>query len=391
MVHDEIFQNPICNIEIISGLNILKKKNPNILSCVFFKNKDYRKNFAIYVKGLKNLLYYTENRKKNTSLLIFIDDNINNDNDVMRMINNFTSCVVLKFKCSEYLNGIYHCDLFGTLVRMFPLFDFPNNFFKKVVIVDIDLHTEDYYKLTMLLNNDVPGVTCSSALTDYLYDDKPPYAYANMICYNKEKKLDKKIFIDFVKNAGKIKSIGRYGKRNTTFGFGIDEIFINEILLPMIGEFNSIIEYQICYFIYLSKHRILEPKNQNISSAILSAILGPFDTIDSKIQNKWFNASDLVYNVREKNGLTQEISARFNEVIKLLASHKKYWLEKRVQDFITKYLMNLISACVVVKYNFKDHKIMSVDLLNPIYIDEYNNNLSDVITSSVNVDMIISD
>ena len=40
----------------------------------------------------------------------------------------------------EKSDSKYHIDLFGTLVRYFPLFNFNNNDAKSVIVVDIDIN-----------------------------------------------------------------------------------------------------------------------------------------------------------------------------------------------------------------------------------------------------------
>jgi len=42
------------------------------------------------------------------------------------------------FSCNEYCRDKWHLGTFGTLLRMFPVFDLPNNDAGVVIIADID-------------------------------------------------------------------------------------------------------------------------------------------------------------------------------------------------------------------------------------------------------------
>ena len=97
------------------------------------------------------------------------------------------------------------------------------------------------------------GVTGAGDISRYLYMGLVPYIYAGLLCFN-HAKIDKKVIIDFISNVDTIESKGHYGKRLTPFGYGIDEIFINEFFLPKIGKINIIIDYQPSYFLFHSKY-----------------------------------------------------------------------------------------------------------------------------------------
>src|SRR5271154_6582007 len=101
----------------------------------------------------------------------------------------------------------------------------------------------------------------------------PEFYY--LISYNR-KKHNRKLMLDFIENADKNESTGHYGKKLTPFGFGIDEIFINDVLTPSIGEINIIIDYQICYFLFRSKSRIMDEQRRDTTNKVLSIILGSY-------------------------------------------------------------------------------------------------------------------
>ena len=64
-------------------------------------------------------------------------------------------------------------------------------------------------------------------------------------------------------------NIAEHNKRFTTFGFGIDEIFINDYLLKRFNEYSGMFEYYISYFMYFYEDKI---KKNNKSNTILKVI-----------------------------------------------------------------------------------------------------------------------
>lgn len=357
----EFIKNDICNFEVLTRTHLLKPK-VNIITSVFFKREKYYKNYAIYTKGLQKVLnfvddaLYNDIEKGGYVYVLFIDKNVADDPEIWDMIEACNNCVPVLFGCSEYLVNDYHVDLFGTLVRFFPLFNFDKNPCNMVICIDIDLHEDDYVRLKSLMKYKQKGITAAGDISRYLYMGINPYIYAGLMCFHR-KKLDHHIIMNFIKNADKIESKGNYGKRETTFGYGIDEIFLNEYLLPKIGDVNIIIDYQVSYFLFHSKAYLMESERIDKTSEILTIILGPYDTADSNTEDKaeaQFDAIDkATYQIRERTDKNNEISRRFTEVIKHLVENKNTWIEKKVLMFIYHYLLHVISANVVIKYDYK--------------------------------------
>jgi len=292
-----ILTNEICDLEILSKAHLLFEddntpKNPNILSGVFFKRDQYYKNFGTYVKGLQRTVRFIDryNREVDETLkipeskrehtpekfvfLIFIDKHIREDKHIMRIIESSKSAVPVLFRCSEYMDGEYHIDLFGTLVRFFPMFDFADNPSQNstIITIDIELNREDMRKVHKLMKHRPEGVTASGEIHNLIYKGEVPYIYAGSLCFNREK-LSKDLIVKFIKSAHTITGTGHYGKRKTTFGYGIDEIFLNSHLIPAVKYYSNIIEYQISYFLYHSQKTIRKQKRADITHEILKMIL----------------------------------------------------------------------------------------------------------------------
>lgn len=357
-MNQNFLSNPICKFEILNNKNLIRE-NINVVVSSFFKREQYYKNFNIYVNGLQKTLKYFS-KKTDYVYLIFIDENIRNDNNIMKIIKECPNCVPVLFKCSKYMKDKYHYDLFGTLVRFFPMFDFDNNPCKKVVCVDIDLNNDDLFRLDSIIQNDFKGVVGAGIIVDHIKNNiqNPPYIFAGLLSYNIEK-TDHKIIIDYIENIDKNKSKGYYGKRETDFGFGVDEIFINDILLPKIGSIGVIIDYQISYLMFHSKDRIMNNKQSN---NILSLILGKYDNDKFTINDKYNFIDKQTYHVRTKNKINKTISKRFSKVIKYLYEHKLKWIDTNFIKFIYKYLLNVVSATVVINYDYNKHAITYAQL-----------------------------
>src|SRR4051794_18982131 len=113
----ELLNNDICVFQILDKQELIKN-NMNILVSVFFKRDQYYKNFGIYVKGLQNILRFVDDKHYNNernkfTYILFIDQNIADDEKIMNLIRNCKNCVPVLFKCAKYIKDNYHIDLFG--------------------------------------------------------------------------------------------------------------------------------------------------------------------------------------------------------------------------------------------------------------------------------------
>ena len=313
----EILVNKICKLEILSRSNLLfnddnSPKNPNILSGVFFKNKDYYKNFGIYVSGLARTLKFIHEYNQEVEsqskipekdqthhlerfvFLLFIDQNIRDDKKIMNIISSNKYTVPVLFNCPVYMKKHddgreYHIDLFGTLIRFFPMFDFPYNpsTNSTVITIDIELNREDRRKVEAMMRNRPNGTTASGEIHNLIYKGEIPYVYSGTLCFNREK-LGSELITKFIESAHSIVGTGHYGKRLTTFGYGIDEMFLNSHLIPAVKTYSIIIEYQISYFLYYSQPYMMKQKRQDVTHRMLRMILydmySPNLTIDSMFE-----------------------------------------------------------------------------------------------------------
>lgn len=367
--------NDICTFEVLDKTHLLNQ-GVNILVSVFFKRDQYYKNFDIYVKGLQKVLRFVDDTRNNTKdnqfvYVLFIDQNIAEDKKIMGMIRSCKLCVPVLFRCVKYMKGSYHFDLFGSMIRFFPMFDFPNNPCNVSICIDIDLHRDDYVRLKSVMQHKFNGVTGAGDISRSLYLNLKPYTYAGLLCFNREK-VDHNLIINFIRDAGegKIKSKGHYGKRDTDFGYGIDEIFLNDVFIEHVGEINTIIDYQTSYLLFHSKRFLTEPDRIEKTSRILDTIMGSYADQKLSVNQKFEFIDKNSYQIREKTEINDEISRRFTQVVDYLISEKKTWMESTVQHFIHTYLRHIISANLIIHTDYK-HGITKVDAYEAVYDSDY--------------------
>ena len=373
----EFLTNDICTFQVLDKGKLLRN-GVNIIVSVFFKRDQYYKNFGIYVKGLQKVLRFVDDKRYNTKqnkfiYVLFIDQNIVDDCHIMSLIKSCKNCVPVLFKCVNYMNCNFHYDLFGSLIRFFPMFDFPNNPCNIVICIDIDLHGEDYVRLVSIIHHKFKGITGAGNIIRSLYLNMKPYTYAGLLCFNR-KKIEQSLIMDFIRDTGngKIKSKGHYGKRDTDFGYGIDEIFLNDVMINHVGKINTIIDYQTSYLLFHSKPFLTQTQDDKIkkTSAILDTILGSYTNKDMSVEQK-FEFIDLnSYQIRKKTEINDEICRRFTKVIDCLVDAKKIWMESNVQQFIYKYLRHIISANLIIYTNYKKG-IIGVDAYEVVYDTDY--------------------
>ena len=122
-------------------LSFTPHKKMNIISTCFFKrhqNKNYKKDgFNRYIDGLSVLNDKTK-RLKGFRVRMFIDKHIHEDDAIMKKLSKLSMIDLVLFECPAFMKDDYHIGLFGTLVRFFPMFDFPGNDANIVILSDID-------------------------------------------------------------------------------------------------------------------------------------------------------------------------------------------------------------------------------------------------------------
>jgi hypothetical protein len=169
---NDLLPNDICSFTILRNKSLLVP-GVNALVSVFFKRDTYYKNFDIYTRGLSKVLKFVDDPKQNDPkkpfiYVLFIDKHVADDKSIRSMIDKTKLCVPILFEAPKYMVNDYHIDLFGTLIRFFPMFNYNNNPFNAVICIDIDLHGEDYVRLKNLMRFKHKGVTTAADVARYL-------------------------------------------------------------------------------------------------------------------------------------------------------------------------------------------------------------------------------
>lgn len=275
----DYLKNGICNFKLI-GRSKFYKEGKNIISMCLFKLPQSYKNFDIYINGLKTWISLLEKIKSNFIIRIFIDHNILNDKEIMSVINSSKFVEPVLFLCADYVLNKYHQDLFSTLIRFFPLFDFQNNDARSLLIVDIDLNlviSENFlifYKYVLTNHDKINNFSFYTNFYETFLNNKEPYLYAGILFKPKKIKYQKKYILDFIQFENKLKYNNKYYQRvdkgltsknkadrlnktrNKQFRFGIDETFLNEYFFKKcvsdfdcyeLQNFNNILYYLTNY------------------------------------------------------------------------------------------------------------------------------------------------
>jgi hypothetical protein len=253
----EYLKNNICNFTPLFDIDYKKKKN--IISCCFFKMKEGGyKDFEKYTNGLKSLDSQTY-LFNNYRIRLFIDKSIYEDKNIMNILNNLKNTDLVLYSCPNYIvDDIYHKGLFGTIIRFFPLFNFPNNDSNSVFVCDID-YDMIFLKLFNIMNKNVKQFKNNKTkiyfhhfaasettwehtswfksnirkkyLTPYvaagvvLGIEKLDYKYLETPLKNNDKEYQ-----NFFKLLGNIKK----EKKLKEWAFGVDEYYLNKTLTDLL-------------------------------------------------------------------------------------------------------------------------------------------------------------
>ncbi|MBA42853.1 MAG: hypothetical protein CMF62_02450 [Magnetococcales bacterium] len=266
----------------------------------------------------------------------------------------------------------YHLDLFGFIVRYIPFFNFENNFTNRVIVIDIELDKNSLNSLKSMKDLKFDYTLFSgSKFWDRIYKNTDDILLVGCLI-SITKKYDKKIFLDLIKNADKIKTNLVYKMRKSTWGYGIDEIFLNEIFKKKI-EYSIIKDYHIGQIFYRSRKYLFDKSRIKNSYKILKQIIDKVREVDFSIISDNPTLKDMIslidkytFRNKQKTKINDIISINFYKAINNALKTNTEFLERNKMIFISKYLNNVISCKFVVTIN-KNQNIKVVDLYDVIY------------------------
>ena len=240
------------------------RSKQNIVSTCFFrryKNKQYKEGgFDRYLAGLQELNDKT--KQIGFRVRMFIDEAIYEDDVIMKRLRKLPMIDLVVFDCPLFKKDGYHIGLFGTFIRFFPMFDFPNNDANIIIISDIDdivafkkylprITKKDIY---LDISTNISRHFKNKEQFDMIYKDKlvSYFKPQEMLIF---KSLPKSILMDFFSSLDMhyaytyylhpdldtttLKYEMKYGE--VPFVYGCDEYFLNQIM------FKSIIDQKLPY------------------------------------------------------------------------------------------------------------------------------------------------
>ena len=329
-------QNNICTFTPLFDINYKIKKN--LICCSFFKmyNKGY-KDFSIYLKGIYIMYNHVIYKIKNYSIRLFIDNSIYKDENIMKILKKMHKLEIVVYECPQLLlknNNDYHEGLFGTLVRFFPMFDFPNNDAKNVITTDIDdiAFKTVFDTINNMIKNkkvkDIYLVKIGNISKNVKYKYHPykniitPYSIAQS--FVSFLRLKNSVIIDFINNIKRSNEIYSYYyemvkddifnkelmqkfNKSTNFVYGIDEYFVNknmtEYLIDNKLAFAISTKFEIISPLYyiLDKQIYKTPQQIILLNKLIDKILkfGKInynkDNKDKSLENKYKLINNITY------------------------------------------------------------------------------------------------
>ena len=334
--------NNICELTPLFPIDYSIKKN--IISCSFFKlSTTPYKNFNKYIDGLE-VLYeevYNKYKKENFIIRLFIDNTIHNDKNLFNRIEKMNKIETVLYSCSDYLlepDKKHHIGLFGTFVRFFPMFDFPNNDANIVIISDIDdtrFLSENFKRINRIKSNvnfDKIYIYKQGDISSSILFGLEPlnnqivntYSLAsNFISFKKCSHLVVYNFLNKMNNSDKIFSLYIYKIKlnqelltDDKFLYGFDEYFLNVDLtnylidnqMPFCTDFIWSINGNIYFYCrkkIFSQEKILlvntylntiiKNLKLKISTGTQDDIIKKYSSIDKLLWNKQNNLSTKIY------------------------------------------------------------------------------------------------
>ncbi|XWV25473.1 putative ORFan [Tupanvirus deep ocean] len=263
--------------------NFKENEKIDVVATSLFRMEKGYKYFEKYMRGLQMAVSEFTKRIPEIKFLLFVDDSIALDPVLLNRIKKMNNgkLIIIHFSCPIGLVNKgrgYHIELFGTLVRFLPFFKYKENFTRNVICIDADIDDIDLNQLIINYNIFKKAKSQYQYDTNMFYeilakwsltDDYTIVAGRHMCKYKFpfELLID---YIDCVRNQtcddiSTIKSLMDYNKYNT-FPYGIDEYFLNHILLPYMKNHKITYSASVRYVItaplyYLNRQNTIDPNS----------------------------------------------------------------------------------------------------------------------------------
>lgn len=343
---DTYLNNKYCKFKPSFPVRSIKK---NLVVSSLFRMTNVYKKMTSYTNGLKYMYDMVNKYLPGFTIRVFIDKNISDDPEFDWMKEMFELVV---FECDNFLDNSkkYHRGLFGTLVRFFPMFDFPNNDANHVIVLDADIMKKEMisiiseYKLLSRRSDLYFHYHGSfhAGFFSFGIPHKFPHVFAGrMISF---KRYDHKILTDFLdltlENKIPIKGYRTgivAGKQfyqylamdnEQQFIYSIDEYFVNNCLLKYLIDnsllFSSYFFYNISSYPYYYQH---VPENKEF----LIHIMGKYYDHKKSFTDNLNNYDKVLYKQYKGNDQVKYFTQRLYYLFDLMLRDDKYVMVSKEQ------------------------------------------------------------
>lgn len=277
---------------ILKNEKIVKNKKILICSSVFKMKKAYKES-NIYQKGVMTILKQLDKVYKKMGIVyrIYHDESIRDDKKWIRVIDEALKreyCELVEYTVPQFKDGVFHKGIFGMFMRFLPLFTGPKDWEiyecadidNKIPLSLLQQFIKDksifYFKTTpcnyLIQHNRIPTLKTSRRIIGSTFMSKVQFdekLFSDFIedIYNKGPKYQ--YFVDnisktttpYFKNKYNLKEDKEHGMI-----YGVDEFFLNDVLLRYIIEHKIPYVYTILIDNYVSGLYDILEKNDNFKT-----------------------------------------------------------------------------------------------------------------------------
>lgn len=369
-------------IEDFCKFGIINIPRSNIFSLSIFKLDQGYKNFDKYLDGLELLAREIPKKFKKFIIILFFDKSIKDQCDIYNRIKKLVSdaFILIEYTCPQYIQNGKHIELFGTLIRFLPFFEFQENLSKMVISFDADAHMDDIE----LINIDYKFLKKFGSQyhynTNLFYEMSGKWALLNdysilagrHMC---KAKLPLDLLTNFLaciknkscKNYDTITKIFDYNKYSA-YPYGIDEYFLNYVMLPYIKKTDILYSVTVRYMITAPLFYLFTKNIKFDTNALTIMMRTIFEKpkTDKTTYMQFYKEFDCMFfdliNGKQKNVSPRhiEIATRYYNEIYDLYKNKNYDIfSKSILKKILKYRNNTYifkNSIIVYQGNNMIHK-----------------------------------
>ena len=382
------FKNILCEFET-EGYE--PNRTAHIFSGSIFKIKNA--DITEYLKGLEELIEYMDylNKTKNANIHFFIyyDSSIEDDNHFINIkkliLKKYKFIKLLKYKCPDFIKEDNHKGLFGTFVRLLPLFekryenhirsitdiDFPN--FQKEKYIDIIREKELYSKdnlvviypigyeqryNNLIINNKIDMIVLANIILKRgFFPMEILRSFLEKVNNNDAKIINeyKIILNNNINIPKKMRNIIADNIKDNLFIYGLDEYFINKYLLGHWFKNNNSIG--VFYYIPFTQNFFLNNyindkiiNNPRFNDFLKDLFLDKYDSdiplekYMNKISNRFCNYSSV--------NTIKEYEKKYENVLHFYKTLVQY-----------KNILNIDSFYIKIMKNIADNKYVYIDII----------------------------